>query len=204
MMSLLQSFTEVFVPVFVAMDPLMILPVFMSLTDGMNSGQKRVLAWRAVLTAFFIAIAIVLTGQALFRVLGITIDDLRVAGGIILLIIAIYDLVFASGERKSNDVGPDAGVVPLGTPLIVGPAVMTACVVLADSHGRTMVIVSLLLNLLIVWLVLHFADRAQAYIRPSITKAFGKVMSLFLAAIAVAMARAGLLEFIKGIAKALE
>ncbi|TFH29960.1 MAG: MarC family protein [Myxococcales bacterium] len=193
----LSPFTETFVPLFVAMSPLTVLPIYLNMTQGLDQPAARRLARRAVLTGFVIAIAIVLIGQAMFRMLGITLDDLRVAGGIILLVIAVYDLIFSSEQRKVTELGSDAGVVPLGTPLIVGPATMTACLVLADSHGKPMVVLALFTNLALIALVLHYAQRIERVLTPSVSKAFGKVMSLFLAAIAVAMFRSGVLAFVQ-------
>ena len=196
-MAWLAKFSEVFVPIFVAMSPLTVLPIFLSVTEGSDLRVMRQLGRRAVITALVIAETIVVLGDVLFRFLGITVDDLRVAGGIILLLIAIYDLIFTREHRKATEMGADAGVVPLGTPLIVGPATMTTCVVLADSHGKLVVTLALTLNLLLIGLLLHFADRIKRFVRPSISRAFGKVMSLFLAAIAVAMLRSGIMAFIR-------
>ena len=196
-MTWLTRFSEVFVPIFVAMSPLTVLPIFLGMTDGMALSAGRQLARRAIASAFVIALTIILLGQALFRLLGITVDDLRVAGGVILLLIAVYDLMFTREHRKAIELGSDAGVVPLGTPLIVGPATMTACVVLADSHGRALVIGALSTNLLLMNLLLHFAEQVKRVVPPSVTRAFGKVTSLFLAAIAVAMLRSGIMAFVR-------
>ncbi len=198
-MQWLVRLTEVFVPMFVAMSPLTVLPIFLGMTEDMEWPTARVLARRAVLTGFFIAIAIVLLGQALFRFLNITIDDLRVGGGTVLLIIGVYDLIFTRERRKTTELDLDAGVVPLGTPLIVGPATMTTCVVLADTHGKWLVVLALSVNILVIWLLLHHANKLTKFIRPSITRAFGKVMSLFLAAIAVAMLRSGIESFVRAL-----
>lgn len=197
-MSWVTPFFEVWIAVFVAMGPLTVLPMFLSMTDGMEVSEMRQLARRAALTAFVVAVTLVLLGQALFRFLSITVDDLRVAGGVILMLISVYDLVFTKERRKRAEVSTDTGVVPLGTPLIVGPGTMTTCVVLADSHGRFLVIGSVLANVIITWLLLHFADQIKRFVPPAVSRAFGKVMSLFLAAIAVAMFRAGIVGFIRG------
>ncbi len=190
------SFDQVFVPVFVAMSPLTALPVFLSMTEGFSVPQAQSFARRAILTAFTVATVITIAGQAIFRLLGITVNDLRVGGGLILLVIAIYDLVLSKEKRKADD-SQDAGVVPLGTPLIVGPGTMTACLVLADSYGRGPVMFALVLNLGITALILHNAQRLQRWVRPAVTRAFGKVMSLFLAAIAVSTMRVGLTSFFR-------
>ncbi len=187
---------EIFVPLFVAMSPLTVLPIFLSMTNEMSVAESRELTKKAILTAFFIALALVVLGQALFRFLSITVDDLKVAGGIILLLIAVYDLLFSSGKRKTENID-DVGIVPLGTPLIIGPATMTAAVVLTDQHGRVLTLLMLVVNLLIIGLILYYSDKIKKFINPSVSKAFGKVMSLFLAAIAVAMFRSGIMGFIQ-------
>lgn len=197
---MLPRFIEVFVPLFVAMSPLTALPIFLTMTEGMELGPTRQLARRALVTAFAVAMAIVLLGQALFRFLGITLNDLQVAGGLILLLIAVNDLIHSRESRKREDLGSDvteAGVVPLGTPLIVGPATMTTCVVLADTHGRSLVLVALAVNLILTGLLLHYSNQVKRFVRPSISRAFGKVMSLFLGAIAVSMLRTGIVAFVQ-------
>lgn len=194
---LFSHFQEVVVPVFVAMSPLTVLPVYLAMTDGLALHHMQVLSRKAILTAFTVAICITLAGQAIFRILGITVNDLRVGGGLILLIIAIYDLIFSREQRKKKEMQTDVGIVPLGTPLIVGPATMTACLVLADTHGRTLVVAALLVNVGITWFILHNAHVIKRYVSSSISRAFGKVMSLFLAAIAVGTMRVGITSFIE-------
>jgi len=144
------------------------------------------------MTAAILAVVITLAGHAIFDFMHITVNDLRVGGGIILLVIAIYDLVFSSEERKGRSVTAEAGVVPLGTPIIMGPAGMTACVVLADTRGTIPTLVGVLSVLLLVWLILRYARTLSRLVNAAVSRAFGKVMSLFLAAIAIAMIRAGI------------
>lgn len=197
--NLAQSFYSVFVPLFVALSPLTILPVFMAMAQDLELSQERTLAKKGITTAFLVALLVTLAGQGLFRLLGITVDDLRIAGGLILLVISMHDLIFSRESRKQRDAfDGNMGIVPLGVPLIVGPATLTACLVLADIHGRLLVIFCLLLNLAINGLILINARRLAARIRPPVIQAFGKVMSLFLAAIAVAMIRVGVSHFITG------
>jgi len=194
-MSALEVFFAAFVPLFVAVSPLTILPLFLTMAEGLEPAVERQLAWRGVVTAGVVAAAVLFLGQGLFGFLGITVDDLRVAGGIILFMIAIHDIIHSRESRKTADVDSDLGVVPLGVPLIVGPATLTACLVLADAHGHAVVLGALFANLSVVALLILNARRLRRFIRPAITRAFGKVMSLFLAAIAVSMVRHGLVGF---------
>ncbi len=192
-----RAIAEILLPIFVALSPLTVLPIFLAMTEGMESQAMQRLARRAVVTGLVIAVAIVWLGAVIFRALSITVDDLRIAGGLILLVLAIYDLLFNRERRKQSDADEDPGVVPLGTPIIVGPATMATCLVLADAHGKTLVLIALALNLTLVGLILHFAGPISRVLPSSGARAFGKVMSLFLAAIAVAMVRSGLERFLR-------
>ncbi|PKN59041.1 MAG: MarC family protein [Deltaproteobacteria bacterium HGW-Deltaproteobacteria-14] len=191
-MSAPELFFAAFVPLFVAVSPLTILPLFLGMTEGLEPAVERQLAWRGVGTGAVVAAIVLLLGKGLFTFLGITVDDLRVAGGIILFMIAIHDIIHSREARKNADADADFGVVPLGVPLIVGPATLTACLVLADAHGQPVVLGALVANLAIVAVLILNARRLRRVMRPAITRAFGKVMSLFLAAIAVSMVRHGL------------
>ena len=187
----MSNLTSVLVTLFVAMTPVTVVPLFVSMVEGKSVAETRRLARRAIMTALGLAVAIIFTGQALFRFLSITVDDLRVGGGLILLVLAVHDLVFSGESRKQAEVGADAGIVPIGTPLLVGPATMTACVTLADIHGRLITLTGLVINLAIIGALLYYQDVVTKVLNPGVSKAFGKVMSLFLAAISVAMIRTG-------------
>jgi multiple antibiotic resistance protein len=191
---------SVLVPLFVAMAPLTVVPLFVSLVEGKSVEESRKLARNAIVTALGLAVVIIFSGQAMFRFLSITVDDLRVGGGLILLVLSVHDLVFSGESRKEQSVGGDPGIVPIGTPLLVGPATMTACVTLADIHGRAIVLAGLLINLALVGTLLYYQDIVTKVLNPGVSKAFGKVMSLFLAAISVSMIRTGLQAMITGAA----
>jgi multiple antibiotic resistance protein len=119
-----------------------------------------------------------------------------IAGGVVLLIIAIADVVRA-GERKLER-SPEFGVVPLGTPLIAGPATLTTTLVLVGSYGYIPVILSLVANILLAWFIFSQADRIIRLIGINGSRAFAKVAALLLAAIAVKMIRSGAFMLIKG------
>ena len=182
----------VFTSILVALSPLTILPIYFNMTESMDEARSHRLAGLAVLTASILSVTVVIVGPALFQVLAITLNDLRIGGGLVLLLLAIHDLVFSRERRKRAELSAEDGVVPLGTPLIVGPGTMTASLVLAEAHGRLLVIGALVVNMLLIWAMLYFAGRLRRWIQPSIARAFGKVMSLMLAAIAVSILRAGL------------
>lgn len=185
----METFLLAFIPLFVAIDVFGVLPLFVALTEGMEHRQKRTLTWEATLTAFVISLLFLIAGKLLFSFLGITESDFRVGGGIVLLVLAVYDLLF-SKERK-KDVGDSVGVVPIGIPLIMGPAALTTIIILVDSYGYLWTIASLLANMLIVLAVFLQANVIARVMGNAGSRAVAKVAALFLAGIAVMMIRSG-------------
>ncbi|MBS1550639.1 MAG: MarC family protein [Bacteroidetes bacterium] len=185
-----------FIPLFVAFDPVGIIPMYLGLTSGITDHNKKKLVLNASLTAFIICVLFLFIGNAVMKFLGITVNDFRIAGGIILLIISISDLLFY--ESRIRDVKPeDIGIVPVGIPLIAGPAVLTTILISRDTFGFIITVFSLLLNLLIMYLCLANAFYIKKIMGEPGSKAFAKVASLFLAAIAVMMIRTGLINTLK-------
>lgn len=182
-----------FVPLFVAIDALGIIPLYLSMTKNLSLQHRSSLLLQALATALVISLVFLFAGRAIFSFLGISADDFRVAGGLVLLIIAVKDLVSASEGENSRDPGPHLGVVPLGIPLIMGPAALTTILILQDTYGLGWVLASLLTNLMLVFVVFRYAHILSRIMGPAGSLAFAKVASLFLAAIAVMMIRVGLL-----------
>ncbi len=195
------DFLSAFLPLFVAVNVLGILPLFIGLTDGMTTQQRRRLAVQAVVAAFIVAMLILFAGDVIFATLGITVNDLRVGGGLILLVLSISDLLFSDLKRRAPDSETEmedhgVGIVPLGIPLVIGPAAITTIIVSQQNYGYPATMASLTLNLLLV-LVLFFAGPAVLKkLGANTSKAVAKVASLFLAAISVAMIRTGIVGMI--------
>ena len=180
----------------VALDAPGMLPIYMAMTEGLKKHERQRIVRQSILTAFLITIAFTFLGRAVFAALTITVEDFMIAGGIVLLIIAVLDIVRA-GEKK-YPISPTFGVVPFGTPLIAGPATLTTTLVLVGSYGYVPVILSLVVNILFAWLIFAQADRIIKLIGINGSRAFAKVAALLLAAIAVKMIRSGIFKFIEG------
>jgi multiple antibiotic resistance protein len=149
-----------------------------------------------MVTAMCLAVGFVLVGNLLFKWLGITIGDFMIAGGAILFSLAIIDLVNPAKKRKNP--GQDLGVVPLGTPLIAGPAVLTTSMLIVSEYGLFATMVSLLTNILVAGLILRGSDILTRILGEAGSKALSKIMSLLLAAIAVMLMRKGFGELVRG------
>jgi multiple antibiotic resistance protein len=187
-----EHFLLSFIPLFVAIDIVGTAPIFLGYAEGLTDKEKRKLIFEAVLTAFIVANIFLLGGKLVLVFIGITIDDFRIAGGIILLILSINDIISSSEGRRNP--GTNIGVVPLGIPLIMGPAALTTIIILVDNFGYIPTIVSIALNFIVVCLVLLNARFLIKMIGEGGSKAFAKIASLFLAAIAVMMIRVGIIN----------
>jgi multiple antibiotic resistance protein len=186
------SFLLSFIPIFVAMDAPGTLPLYVGMTEGLKKHDRKRTVRQSIVTAFLVTVGFVLVGRAVFNALGILVEDFMIAGGIVLLIIATTDIVRA-GERKLA-VSPTFGVVPLGTPIIAGPAVLTTTLVLQGDHGYVPVLLSLVLNLMIAWIIFAQSERIIRIVGINGSRAFAKVAALILAAFAIKMIRSGLFK----------
>jgi multiple antibiotic resistance protein len=194
---ILQPFLASFIPIMVALDAPGTLPLFVALTEGVQKRERKRIVRQSILTAFLVTVGFVLVGRLVFDALGIMVEDFMIAGGVVLFIIAVNDIVRA-GEKRPAALGASFGVVPLGTPLIAGPATLTASLVLVGNYGYLPVILSLTVNILIAWLIFAQADRIIKLIGINGSRAFAKIMALILAAFAVKLIRAGVFKFLEG------
>src|SRR4030042_4383380 len=118
MEDILRILPNTFIPLFVATNIFMLLPIFISLTKEMSLQKRRVVIRDSILTAFIVSSLFFALGEVIFRIIGITADDFKIAGGLLLLIIAILDITRHIEEKLKPDI--KLGVVPIGVPLIVG------------------------------------------------------------------------------------
>jgi multiple antibiotic resistance protein len=169
------------------------IPIFLSLTQGYSRKQNDKIIKDAIKTATAAAIIFMSIGKWVFSLLGITVPDFQVAGGILLFVISAKLLLPGTEKNVLTSAhDKDLGVFPLGTPLITGPAVLTTTLMMMNVFGPLPTLVSLILNMFIVWVTLVKADLIMKIIGPSGTRAFSKIMYILLAAIAVMMVRRGI------------
>ncbi|MEN6385503.1 MAG: MarC family protein [Phycisphaerales bacterium] len=191
----MRNFLLAFIPLFVAVDSLGLMPVFFGLTEGMDRKEKNKIIMQSAVTASIVAVIFILIGRMIFKFLGITIEDFMIAGGVILFCISITDMISTEKVRKLS--AESLGSVPLGIPLMVGPAVLTTCLILVPQFGMKMTILCILLNILIAALVLQQSHHLIKILGVTGSKAFSKVMSLLLASIGIMLIRKGIEAFIK-------
>jgi multiple antibiotic resistance protein len=183
------KFVTAFIPIFVAIDAIGMVAIFIGLGANVDKKRRQQEALIGIGTALLISVGFVFLGKLIFAALGITVADFQVAGGT-----AFADVCHSRparcGRRKGSTT-EDFGIVPLGMPLIAGPALLTALLVLADSVGAIYTLLSLVVNLVIVAVVFCYADRLTKWLGKQGIKGISKLVSLLLAAIAVSLIRRG-------------
>ncbi|OGW76916.1 MAG: hypothetical protein A3I73_06300 [Omnitrophica bacterium RIFCSPLOWO2_02_FULL_45_16] len=176
------------------MDAIGILPMFIGFTEHLKSKEKQKIVLQSIITAFLIGVVFLFLGKWIFKILGVLVADFKIAGGAVLLAISLRDIL--QYEKSVKLPSETMGAVPIGTPLVVGPAVLTTIVILLDSYGPAITVLSFIINLVIVWITFSYATMISAFLGKAGSKAFSKIASLLLAAIAVMMIRKGVIDTI--------
>jgi multiple antibiotic resistance protein len=193
----MKIFWLTFVPLFVAVDAIGVLPMFMSLVQGAEPKRVRRVIVQSVITAVAVALVFMAIGAALLALLGITLADFMIAGGILLFVISMSDLL--STQKTQRQVDPESlGAVPLGVPLIAGPALLATSILLSNAHGFFITAIAVVVNILIAGVLFRFAGSVQNILGRVGEKIMSKIASLLLAAYAVMMVRRGVELFISG------
>jgi multiple antibiotic resistance protein len=191
----MDAFLKSFISLFVAIDVVGALPFLVGLTKSLSEKDRKNFIYRATLSALVIGIVFIIAGRKIFEFLGITESDFKVAGGLLLLIFAIRDLL-VTASHQGAPTPTKVGLVPIAIPLMMGPAALTTLMVGSDQFGMLTIVASLVLNLLIVLVLFLRANIILRWLGDDASDAFNKVFSLLMAAIGVMFVRSGIIEMI--------
>jgi len=181
--------------IFISMNVLGILPIYISFTGNIGIKEKKKIINKALSLTFLITMGFVIIGKFIFLIIGIETYDFLIAGGLILVIIAV--LLLLDMAYKSPPEIKSIGVVPLATPLLAGPGLLTTSIVLVNIYGYFLTSVALIVNLAIAWIVLNFSSRVLSFLGKEGIRAISKIASLLLASLGVMMIRKGIMWWIK-------
>jgi multiple antibiotic resistance protein len=183
---------------FIVVDPFGNLPIFMSLTEKMPENQKRRVFNTATLVGFILLLAFAFAGQEIFSIFGVSIFSFEVAGGILLLIIAIRILI--SGRVTEMDESPESiGAVPIAMPLLVGPGAITTTIFNLQAYGVAVTVLSVFVVLILTWAILRYVNRVYRFLGKTGALVIARVMALLIAAIAIQYVLFGLTHFLQNI-----
>ena len=192
---------EVFVTLFVIMDPVGTVPIFLSLTSGRSLATTRRAAWQAVAVSFVVVTAFAFFGQQILDYLRISLPALQAAGGLLLLLVAL-ELLTGNEKEPTAAAGANVALVPLGTPLLAGPGAIVATMLFAkqvdDAPGFTAVAVGIVLVHVALWAAMRFSLPILKLIRESGVLLVTRIAGLLLSAIAVQLIADAVRAFIAG------
>ncbi len=193
----LREFSLVFLPLLVAMDPLGILPFWVPFIGSIPEARRGKVLYTALATGMAVGLLFLALGRGIFIVLGITVSDFLVAGGIVLLALSLRELL-SSGTTAPVAPNELMAVVPIGTPLLVGPATISMLILLSGLYSLWLVVLAFLANMVVAWLVFWQSGRIVRFLGQGGLQAFAKVAYLLLAAIAIQLIRRGVSEIAQG------
>jgi multiple antibiotic resistance protein len=195
-------FASAFVTVLVIMDPVGNIPIFLSLTRNHTASERKRAAWHGSAVAAGVIVGFAVAGERVLRVLHISLPALQVAGGLLLLLIALELLRPGGGHGELGQGQADTNIalVPLGTPLLAGPGAIAATMLYARQAsglgGTLSVIGALAAVLVVIWLSMRFSGLLAKVLRDNGIDLLSRVMGLLVAAIAVQLAASGIQEWV--------
>ena len=193
----MKEFWLCFVPLFVAVDPIGCLPIFVGLTEGLSRARARRVIVQSIVVALIVGLLFLAAGKAVLALVGVSVADFMVAGGTLLFVLSVRDLVTAGTTERQVD--PDSlGAVPLGVPLIAGPAMLTTSILLLDAHGAVLTAAALTVNVLIAGGLFLVSPAVYGLLGKAGSKALSKLAHLLLAAIGVMIVRRGIEMLLTG------
>ena len=197
----LKLFGEVFITLFVIMDPPGTIPVFLSLASGQSSKMRRRMAWQAVTVAFVVIVVFAAFGQQILDYLGITLPALQGAGGLLLLLVALQLLTGQVDDPVAKD-NVNVALVPLGTPLLAGPGAIVATMVFVSVIDTTEDLIAVAAGIIavhiVMWIVLRYSVLILRLLRDSGITLVTRIAGLLLSAIAVQLVADAVRAFVDG------
>ena len=191
-----QEIIKVFITLFVIINPIGNLTVFIGLSKGMDTKKRLKIVNEILFVASILLFLFLFFGVLKFNFFNIGLDSFQIGGGLILLIIAIsYLLDLHTGIHKHTDIS----AVPMGTPLLIGPGTITSTLILVGEYGVVVTFIAAVLALLAVWLILRFSGRIYKIIGPHWAMVASRIMGLVLAAIAVEFIKSGIISVVRSI-----
>lgn len=203
------EFLIVFIPMFIVIDPFGVMPIYLVLTKSMNAPDRAKTLKYAIVFGGTLLAAFALVGKVILDYLSISIDALRIAGGLLLLVIGVmmlYEGDTPRSRRKGAEepaeephVPEDVAFVPLGTPMLAGPGAISVVITLTGTADMSLVLLSLAAVMIVTTLMLWKVDLVFKVIGNAGTRALTRVMGLLTSAYAVQMILDGITGYVASI-----
>jgi len=192
-MDLLPGILYAFATLFIILDPLLSVPIFAGMTRGQSPAEIHKQAFIAVAVAGSLMYLFLVFNQVIFDILGLSIPSFQIAGGVLLFLLGIQEALGIELGHSKGHAKSAAGVV-IGTPLLCGPGAITTVMLLSKDYGFLIPFIAITLALIATWIILYYSELIQRILGEVVTDIMGKVLGMFLAAIAVNLISSGILK----------
>ena len=182
------------VALFIIIDPIGLIPVFMAVTHDATPNERRAILTQAVYVAFVLMLLFAFTGTGILQLFGISISDFKIAGGLLLLVIALRII---NEAHYGMTAGGRPGVVPLAVPLLVGPGAITTTIVLIGTRGLWITVAAVILVFAVTYITFRYVGYLYVVLGKTGADVIAKIMGMLLAAIASQFMREGLQEIFR-------
>lgn len=188
------EFAKAFLAMFVIMDPLASVPMFLTLTRGASPVQRARASGEAAVVAGVAIVIFILIGLWVLEIMGISFQSFKIAGGIVLLIVGVYSVLGIPFTEKNKEL--DVAVVLIAVPMITGPGAMSMAVILAEEYGQTVTIVASVCAVFVTWVFLRFSGSINQLIGKRGLEIYSRILGLFVAAIAIEFISSGIISMV--------
>jgi multiple antibiotic resistance protein len=191
----LSDIVKAVIVLFIIVDPFGNIPIFIGLTGKIPDNERKKVYNIAILVGFILLLVFAFLGQEILTIFGLSIYTFEVAGGILLLIIAIRILI--SGSMHENVDSPESlGAVPIAMPLLVGPGAITTTIFSLQTYGIVTAVIAVVVVLSVTWVILRFINQIYRFLGKTGSLVIARVMALFIAAIAVQYILIGVTHYV--------
>jgi len=192
----IEHFVRSTIMLFVTLDAIGNVPLFYSLTSNYDRSKRRSIITRSVILATLILLFFTFLGDLIFDYFEISLEDFKIAGGVVLFLVAIENILGFGGMKIREQ--RDIALVPLATPLLAGPAAISTAMYSFKVYGILSTLASILVNSLITWFILLKSDYVVEVLGENCANMLSKITAFILAGIAVSMIRSGVMGILEG------
>ena len=183
------------IALFIIVDPFGNIPIFIGLTEKVEPAKRQRVYNIAIFVGFVLLLSFAFLGQEILQIFGLSIYAFQIAGGLLLLIVAVQILVTGNMNESAESL-ESLGAVPIAMPLLVGPGAITTTIFNLQAYGTIISILSVVIVLSITWIIVRFIDAIYQFLSKAGSLVIARVMALLIAAIAVQYILTGATYFI--------
>lgn len=186
------------IALFIIVDPIGNVPIFISLTENLSKDERKSAFYTATWVALALLLAFALAGQQVLNVFGISLHSFMIAGGLLLLVLAINILLFGGWKEKEKVVSPKSvGAVPIACPLLVGPGAITTTILILQTSGIVVTLIAVVIIFALIWVILRLIEPIYKVLGETGAAVIARIMAIFIAAIAVGFVINGITYYIR-------